>query len=251
MLYDDKFFDWVDSGARRSATQILPIVKGVMNPNSIIDIGCGRGTWLSVWRELGLNDITGLDGDYVPRERLAIPRENFIAHDLTKAFAPHRRYDLAQCLEVAEHLPASESSGVVSLLCSLSDIVLFSAAQPGQGGENHLNEQTPEFWASLFSELDYDRFDFLRPLIFRNKTIEPWYRYNTFVFANREGQARLSKEVCAKAVPSYVKAADLSTLPWKIRRAFLRNLPVDMVTTLSRANYIVRTFLRRTRTPAS
>src|SRR4029077_19644174 len=105
--------------------------------------------------EWGARDILGLDGDYVSREKLAIPAQNFMAMDLTGPISVERTFDLVVSLEVAEHLPADCSSGFVDALTRLGPVVLFSAAAPYQGGAQHVNEQWPEYWAKLFSRKGY------------------------------------------------------------------------------------------------
>jgi hypothetical protein len=54
------------------------------------------------------------------------------------------RFDLALCLEVAEHLPAAAGDSLVRRLASVGARILFSAAIPGQGGRNHVNEKWPQ-----------------------------------------------------------------------------------------------------------
>src|SRR5262245_21633572 len=104
MHYDDRYFDWVDSGARISARTLLPRVQAALDVQSVVDVGCGRGTWLAVWTELGVTDVVGLDGEYVDRSKLAIPAHAFAVTDLSHDWSVERRFDLAQSLEVAEHL---------------------------------------------------------------------------------------------------------------------------------------------------
>jgi SAM-dependent methyltransferase len=55
-------------------------------------------------------------------------------------------FDMAMCLEVAEHLPPELGDRLVGLLSELSPTVVFSAASPGQGGAGHINEQAKEYW---------------------------------------------------------------------------------------------------------
>ena len=243
-LYDDQFFDWVDSGALRSARGLLPIAMSSVRLSSVLDVGCGRGTWLAAWREMGVLDVVGIDGDYVDRSRLAIPADKFVPVDLTTAWSLERRFDLVQSLEVAEHIAPIHSETFVSRLCAAGDVVLFSAAQPGQGGEMHVNEQTPEYWAAIFARNGFERFDALRSHVAADQTIEPWYRYNAFLFANARGQERLSEEARATRLPASVKAPEFGGVAWKIRKGVLRHLPVATVTSLSRLNYRVRTRLR-------
>jgi 2-polyprenyl-3-methyl-5-hydroxy-6-metoxy-1,4-benzoquinol methylase len=82
------------------------MIIAAVQPNTVIDVGCGVGTWLAVLAENGVADVWGIDGDYVDRALLEIPEERFLPHDLTKPVRLERRFDLVLCLEVAEHLPA-------------------------------------------------------------------------------------------------------------------------------------------------
>jgi len=102
-----------------------------------------------VFAEAGITDYLGVDGSYVPADMLLIPRDRFLAHDLTQPLQLPDRYDLAVSLEVAEHLPASCAEAFVESLTNLAPVVFFSAAVPFQGGTTHVNEQWPEYgWIS-------------------------------------------------------------------------------------------------------
>jgi 2-polyprenyl-3-methyl-5-hydroxy-6-metoxy-1,4-benzoquinol methylase len=159
---------------------ILPIVFDIIKPTSVLDVGCGIGTWLSVCKDLGVVDVLGVDGDHVNRNLIKkyILDYEFMPYDLNLSFDLSRKYDLAICLEVLEHLPESSAVNIVNSLVAHSDVILFSAAIPGQGGQNHLNEQWPSYWIDLFSRHDFVFIDKVRPLIWNNKTIEFWYRQN-------------------------------------------------------------------------
>jgi SAM-dependent methyltransferase len=235
--YDGAFFDWVDFTAVRSARAVLPVALGAVSPTSVVDVGCGRGGWLSVWRELGVADVCGLDGDYVDRGRLAIPLESFAAVDLESVWPVTRRFDLAQSLEVAEHLSPRVGVQFVRQLCALSDVVMFSAAQPGQGGEMHYNERDPSYWAGLFQNQGYTAFDCIRPELVDNKSVDPWYRFNTVLYANNAGQARLSAAAVATRVNRLSALDGSGDLLWKLRKAVLRPLPMNVVSSLSRMRY--------------
>ncbi len=151
--------------------------------SSAVDFGCGRGTWLKACLENGVETILGLDGDYVDRDRLLIDREQFRAVDLCQPIRLERRFDLALCLEVGEHLPARSARALVESLATAATVVLFSAAIPGQGGTSHVNEQWPYYWERLFNEQGMHKYDVVRPLIWADRSIEWWYRQNIYMYS--------------------------------------------------------------------
>ena len=82
--YTKDFFSTQKAGSRRSAEAIVPLVLALIKPRSIIDVGCGLGTWLSVFQEFGVKDVFGIDGDYIDRHMLKIADERFMAFDLQR-----------------------------------------------------------------------------------------------------------------------------------------------------------------------
>lgn len=206
-LYNPDFFTHLQQGSRRSAAIIAPLVLEWIEPQSVVDVGCGDGTWLSVLRAEGVEDILGLDGSYIQPETLQIPQECFIPKDLNQSFGLDRRFDLAMSLEVAEHLPAASAPGFVASLVQLSDVVLFSAAIPHQGGTHHINEQWPEYWISLFEAEGYVAIDGLRPRIWDHPDVEPWYAQNSFLFVRGDRLHRYPKLQELTAQPSFGQQA--------------------------------------------
>jgi hypothetical protein len=184
--YTSDFYDDIRGGSRRSAQAVVPIVLDLLQPKAIVDVGCGDGTWLSVFRALGVSDTVGLDGDYVDRRMLQIPQDQFRATDLSSPFRLPRTFDLAVSLEVAEHLPPQSAEGFVDSLTKLAPLVLFSAAIPFQGGTQHLNERWPDYWAALFKIHDYLPIDCIRAKIWANELVAPWYAQNILLFASAD-----------------------------------------------------------------
>ncbi len=164
-----------------AASEVVPIIIEWFNPKSVIDVGCGIGTWLSVFQQKGIEDIVGVDGDYLDQKMLNIPLSKYIAADLRKPITFQRKFDLAISLEVAEHLPETCADIFIESLIKLSDVILFSAAVPGQGGQNHLNEQWAPYWQKKFYAHGFLFYDDIRPLIWWNDKIEWWYRQNIFL----------------------------------------------------------------------
>lgn len=185
--YDDSFYGYQLEGSLLSAKEMVPFVYDVFKPTSIIDIGCGLGSWLTAFKEIcKIDDIRGVDGDYVKVDKLRIPGENFVSYDLTKYYDAGRQFDLAMSLEVGEHLPDSAADEFVKTLVQASRKVLFSAALPGQGGTFHINEQFPEYWAEKFAKHQYVAVDYFRKKIWNNEKIEWWYRQNVLLFIHED-----------------------------------------------------------------
>ena len=164
-----------------AASQVLPVLFEIYKPSSILDVGCGLGNWIQVAKQMGITDVIGVDGSYVDRSLLKINEQEFVEKDLTQAFQLNRRFDLAISLEVAEHLPESSAASFIKSITAHADVVLFSAALPGQGGQNHINEQWPEYWQQHFEHNGFVMLDCIRPKIWNNNKIERWYRQNIFL----------------------------------------------------------------------
>ena len=232
--YNRKFYDYVNSGSIRSAERMLPYLTERMNIHSVLDVGCGQGAWLSVWRNLGVTEIHGIDGDYVERSRLLIDEDAFTASDLEQPFDLGRQFDVVQSLEVAEHLSESSASGFVGSLVRHGDIVLFSAAAKGDGGEHHINEQDYDYWRNHFSQHGYVALDYLRPLIIKDRDIEPWYRYNTFLYVKAETVNELPENIRSQQVDDGEPLHDVSPAIWKLRKRVVRLIPVALGTKLAK-----------------
>ena len=94
-----------------------------------------------------------------------------------------------------------------------------------------------EEMARQFADLGYDTFDCVRPEIRTASDVMPWYRYNSLIFANAEGQMRLSRQALAARVADPARLDGGGDLAWRLRKVVLRPLPVGVVTWMSRARY--------------
>jgi SAM-dependent methyltransferase len=191
--YGQAFYEEQSGGSLQSARIILGEVLPILQPRRVLDVGCGVGTWLRAALDLGVQEVLGIDGDYVDQAALQIAPDWFIAADLARisihdalTIEGASRFDLIICMEVAEHLPFARARALVEELTGLADAVVFSAAVPFQFGEHHVNEQWPEFWALLFHERGFACFDCIRDRVWSNPEVDWWYAQNTFIFA-REG----------------------------------------------------------------
>jgi SAM-dependent methyltransferase len=180
--YGDEFFAAQEKDSLASARSVVPIVTGLLQPGSVLDVGCGVGTWLSAFREAGIEDVLGIDGDYVPRDRLKVPLDAFQPVDISKRFDLGRKFDLAISLEVGEHLPQSSAGDFVGSLAAHADAVLFSAAIPNQRGSQHVNEQWQSWWADRFAAQGMVAVDCVRRKVWDDPNVAWWYAQNTLLY---------------------------------------------------------------------
>jgi len=159
----------------------LPLFFAHEKPKSLLDVGCGTGTWMRAAQDLGVTDIFGIDGVEVPTDQLNVPKQLIRLCNLSLPWNLDRRFEVVLCLEVAEHLDASPAETLIDGLVRHGNTIYFSAACPGQIGQHHVNCQWPAYWQQLFNGRGYVCEDSLRWQIWDDERIEPWYRQNLFV----------------------------------------------------------------------
>jgi SAM-dependent methyltransferase len=173
-----------------SAGRILDIVMDYYRPASMLDVGCGTGTWLKVARSRGISDIRGIEGSWLDKSKLQVEPGLVEVVDLEKGFELGRRFDLVISLEVAEHLSERAANHFIESLTAHAPLVLFSAAIPYQGGDHHVNEQFLPYWAEQFSRFNFRPVDVIRGRIWNEQTILWWLRQNVVLFVKEELLAR-------------------------------------------------------------
>jgi SAM-dependent methyltransferase len=185
-VYDKSFFDQLEPGVRSSASVVVPLLVEMFSPQSLVDVGSGVGMWAAEFLRAGVPDVIGLDGDYIDRSALEIPRDRFVPANLEEPLDLGREFDMVVSLEVAEHLPESSARTFIGSLTRLGPVVVFSAAIPGQGGTHHVNERWPEYWVELFREQGFRAHDPLRRTLWNDGRVAHCYRQNLLVFV-RDG----------------------------------------------------------------
>ena len=110
----------------------------------------------------------------------------------------------------------------------------ISAAPPGQGGHDHVNERSYDYWRALFLRRGYLALDFLRPRILADTAIAPWYRYNTLLYVSGDAMTRLSPALQACQIPQAAGVPDLAPLSYRIRKFLLSRLPPPVMTAIAR-----------------
>lgn len=181
-IYNKSYYERLRPFSSKSAKVIVPILIELLKPVSVVDLGCGDGSWLREFIDQGISEVLGIDVGILDPQSLQIPIPNYLQHDLRFQLNITKKYDLAMSLEVAEHIPIEFAKHFVDQLTQLSDKILFSSAIPLQPGEYHINPQWQDWWANLFKEKGYTVFDIIRPKIWDNKQVDWWYAQDTLIY---------------------------------------------------------------------
>jgi SAM-dependent methyltransferase len=151
-IYSPRYYQtMVEPYAQHSAPQMAKSIVEAFHPKSVIDVGCGSGALLVALRKLGIRQLLGLDSSDAGLNIATARGLNTRRFDITTGrWACTECFDVVVSMETAEHLPPNVADRYVELLCSLAPVIIFTAAQPGQGGVGHVNEQPQKYWVDRF-----------------------------------------------------------------------------------------------------
>lgn len=181
-------------------------------PPSLLDLGCGNGAWARAALDLGIRDVLGVDGGDVKKGQLLIPRASLRSQLLSESFDLDRKFGVALCLEVAEHLNEEDAKALIANLAAHADCIYFSAACPGQPGQFHINCQWPAYWQHLFNEAGYACDDAIRWKLWDLSVLEFYYRQNMFRACRDQQRAGLEPRIQPVIHPEMMNLLDaLST----------------------------------------
>lgn len=185
----DDLEERIEAVSGRAAALVVPRLVEWLAPRSVVDLGCNVGVWLRAFIEAGVEDVLGFEKADLEPERLLIPRDRWVPFDLAEPLAVQRTFDLAICIEVAEHVPRSSADRLVDELVRLAPVVLFGAGIPGQGGDGHVNERWGSWWVDKFAARGFERFDVIRSRIWDEPGVQWWYSQNMAVYARPDHPA--------------------------------------------------------------
>lgn len=181
--YDDAFWSFHDVGDWDGFARLI---INRFHPRTVWDLGCGDGKLIeSIANIDAMVQATGFDHSAAARARAAARGVNVQPFDLSKPTSDGVEKIVAKFgpLEVAEHIPFWHAGRCLRILAA-AQVVVFSAAQPLQGGVLHVNEQRPEYWAKKFAKLGFERdpsdADFRGAV--RQLALPAWYGANVQVF---------------------------------------------------------------------
>jgi SAM-dependent methyltransferase len=186
-IYSSDYYEsTVEGPAVRSAGTIANSILNEFKATCIIDVGCGTGALLEALRYRGC-EVFGLEYSEAALKYCRSRRLSVAKFDLERdVFNDNRTYDVAVSMEVAEHLPEMVADRYVALLTRLSQVIIFTAAPPGQGGIDHVNEQPPSYWISKFQEHGFKHAEELSQRLRETweaaGDVEGWYHKNLMIF---------------------------------------------------------------------
>lgn len=184
--YGKAFFDEITEASLRAARLIVPHLMELVGPSSVVDLGCGRGTWLKAFEEAGVKSLHGFDGGEIRQEDFCVNPEFFTPLDLRQPLNSDVKADLAISMETAEHLPPERGESFVADLVKIAPAVYFSAAVPRQGGVGHINEQPQSYWAKMFAKHGYLPVGEIRKRIWDDLNAGAVYAQNGLLYISPE-----------------------------------------------------------------
>lgn len=138
-------FDNIEHEEAPWAKRLAEWIKDNLNPNEVLDIGCGPGIYVKSLRDIGVN-ATGIDIDDRVNNKPFLEYKSLF--DITDEKA-----DTVLCMEVAEHIDSSKDDLIVEKVVStVKKTLIWTAATLDQGGIGHINCKNKQDWADKISE---------------------------------------------------------------------------------------------------
>ena len=155
-VYSEGYFEDIERIEKKSVPHIADWICRRIDPQSIIDVGCGPGHMVESLEIRGV-DTFGIDISDAALRRTRKKGLEVERFDLrSEAPLPGGEYDLAVCCEVAEHIEEKYAASLVQKLTDVAPIVYMTAAEPdGPPGLFHVNEQEHDYWIRLMEAQGY------------------------------------------------------------------------------------------------
>lgn len=152
-MYNKRYFQTIEQAEKVQAESLADILIEMYDPKSVGDVGCATGLYLVPFLTRGVVAVGWDSADYAVDQKLVPGVEKA---DITETMVGIN-VDLAICLEVLEHIDNDLCGGVIQNLVNMSELIIFSAAQPGQKGTGHINCKPKKHWETLFNIRGYNR----------------------------------------------------------------------------------------------
>ena len=153
LQYDERYYNWHIANTGEYIFKTFSWFIDNYKPKSVIDYGCGVGYYLECAKHKGIEELMGFE-KYGKKYASKKINKYITPYDISLPIKTEK-YDCVLCIEAAEHIPQTRSEILVKNLCDSvgkNGVIVFSAAQPGQGGTGHINCQTREYWIEKFNK---------------------------------------------------------------------------------------------------
>jgi SAM-dependent methyltransferase len=173
----------------------------MLNPQSVLDVGCGHGLYLDIARQCGAREVLGIDG--VDRSGTVLGEDEYLRLDLQERHVLGRKFDLVLCLEVVEHIHPAATGMLFDFLAEhAAGPILFSMAEPGQPGHGHINCLGMDEVLDLWQDRGWWP-DLNASLGFRSLATLSWFRRNVVLLRNQrrstsEQESRALRQIAAR-----------------------------------------------------
>lgn len=169
-----------------TAEAIVTELTSRYQPQSVADIGCAIGHYLSKFKNKGIS-VFGVEGSKKAVNNAIINEVR--QGDLRDGIFLTTNFDLVTCFEVSEHLHPNYADRIVDTVVSAThdeSIIVFTAAQPEQYGTHHLNLQPRSYWIKKFElrgcSYDVEETANLVTSLKNEIKVAPWPLENIMVF---------------------------------------------------------------------
>jgi len=133
-------FDHIAQEEKPWADRLAIWIDNVLQPASVLDIGCGPGIYVDSLRASGIAAL-GVDIDDRVLGKPWLKYQSLF--DLTDEHA-----SVVMCMEVAEHVESDRADQLVQkVVATVDNTLIWTAAAVGQGGIGHINCQDKQYWA--------------------------------------------------------------------------------------------------------
>jgi cyclopropane fatty-acyl-phospholipid synthase-like methyltransferase len=186
-IYDERYYNFVDEGALRNSNSMAESLVRNFKFKSLLDVGCGGGAFLMNLRLFGVR-VSGLEYSDDGLRRCFNRKLDVIKFDLedcSKSFTTSMSFDVVTSFEVAEHIPECMADRFVDVLVGNGSLIIMSAAVPGQGGLDHVNEQPHDYWIAKFNKRGFNYNISLTDKIraeWAGFGVDKWYSSNVMIF---------------------------------------------------------------------
>jgi ubiquinone/menaquinone biosynthesis C-methylase UbiE len=115
-------------GEAREDYETLSKITDKYRPVSILDVGCGTGRLFRLYQEKNINDVIGID---ISEKALKLANKNFpnvktTRMELEDMNFGYKRFDLAICNRVLQHIPKKDIDTVIKKICFSSWMIYIN-----------------------------------------------------------------------------------------------------------------------------